>query len=136
CARLVSTEQCGLKREIAVAEHRDFERADPMTVDVGRLHACKWRSHTILRCLFESENPARCPSLVLATLDRPRFRGNSGHDTRAAMSAFGTKRTWRSRSAMSALGVKRTSTEHALMSACDSKRTSRRMPDRPLRASL
>src|SRR6516225_6421344 len=80
--RLVSTEQCDLKREIAVAEHRDLERADLMTVDAGSLHACKWRSHTNPPLLFESENPARCLSLVLATLDRPRFRGNSGHRSR------------------------------------------------------
>ena len=54
CARLVSTEQCGLKREIAVAEHRDLERANLMTVDARSLHACKWRSHTTLRLLFEA----------------------------------------------------------------------------------
>src|ERR1700751_4579653 len=38
------------------------------------------------------------------------------------MSAFGTKRTFRSRSAMSAFGVKRTSAETASMSTNDPKR--------------
>src|SRR5262249_45467253 len=78
CARLVSTEQCGLEREITVAEHRDFKGADLMTVDAGSLHACKWRSHAP-SVTVESENPARCLVLVLATLNRPRFPGNTVH---------------------------------------------------------
>jgi len=52
--RLVSTEQCGLEREIAVAEHRDLERADLMTVDAGSLHACKRRSHATLHCCLKA----------------------------------------------------------------------------------
>src|SRR5262249_57870105 len=94
CARLVSNKQCGLEREIAVAEHRDLERADLMTVDAGSLHAGKWRSHRTLRC-FESEDAARCLGLVLATLNRPRFPGNTAHQcSRCNVRFWGQSGLW------------------------------------------
>src|SRR5262249_29046191 len=94
-----------------------------MTVDTGSLHACKWRSHTNPPLLlFESESPARCLGLVVATLDRPPFGGIAHINARAAMSAFGTKRTSRPAQPMSAFDPKRTSVGIQLTGAGDSFR--------------
>src|SRR5262249_5480216 len=106
---------------------------DLTTVDTGSLHACKWRSHTNPPLLlFESESPARCLGLVVATLDRPRFRGNSAHQCSGCNVRFWHKadittratnvRFWGQSRAMSAFDPKRTSVGIQLTGAGDSFR--------------